>query len=109
MAELALVRNRVAHHEPVLLRAKHVFAKKTGQPKVGNDLVTSLLSAVEKFERQVTTIIGTARIMAPMASETLDDVAEHVARDVRPLREAFLEAGERLRRERKRRRAERRA
>ena len=81
------IRNRLAHHEPVLFRGKHVFAAKTGEAKLGLDLVTSLLGAVAKFEKESTTVLDTAKLMVPMATNHLDHVAEHIAADLKPIKE----------------------
>jgi hypothetical protein len=107
--DILLTRNRVAHHEPVLIRAKHVFDRKTGEPKTGNELVTSLQGAVEKFERLATTIDQTARIMAPMAGVTLDAIEAELREDLRPLREQLQAKRAQLTAIRDARRAERRA
>jgi hypothetical protein len=106
--DISLTRNRVAHHEPVLIRAKHVFDKTTGETKVGNELITSLQGAVAKFERLAGTIIMTARVMAPMAGSALDDVERQLLRDLVPIREQLQARRAQLAALRDARRAERR-
>ncbi len=85
--DILTTRNRVAHHEPVLIRAKHVFDTNTGEAKAGNELVTSLEGAIEKFQRLSTTIIEAARIMAPMAGTALGQVSAQLTEDLVPLQE----------------------
>ena len=85
------IRNRLAHHEPVLFRGKHVFAAKTCEAKLGLDLVTSLLGAVATFEKEAMTVLDTAKLMVPMAMNHLDHVAEHVAADLKPIKERLEE------------------
>lgn len=107
--DILLTRNRVAHHEPVLIRAKHVFDKNTGSAKTGNELVTSLQGAVEKFERSARTIVHTARVMAPMAEDALDTIEAELRDDVRPLQQQLQTRRAQLTALRDARRAERRA
>jgi hypothetical protein len=106
--EVLRIRNRLAHHEPLLIRSKHVFAKKTGTKKAGSDLVTSLLSAIEKFEKETTKVIETARLMVPMAARHLEHVEGHVQDDLEPLRSLLLEREVELKRQSAERRAARR-
>jgi hypothetical protein len=94
MARLLRLRNRVAHHEPVLFRAKHVFTK-SGDPKTGPDLVASLLGALPQFVNDVQLTVETASAMAPMAAKHLVAVQDLVKSDIGPL-EAKL-VSERLR------------
>lgn len=107
--DILLTRNRVAHHEPVFIRAKHVFDKYTGFAKAGNELVTSLQGALEKFERSAATIVRTARIMAPMAEATLEGIEAELRDDLRPLRQHLQARRAQLTALRDARRAERRA
>ncbi|HEV8450478.1 MAG TPA: hypothetical protein VGQ45_03525 [Gaiellales bacterium] len=79
------VRNRVAHHEPLLFRYKHVCAKKGGAPKTGNDLVTSLLGALDKFHRRAERIISAASVIAPQAESQLESARLSLVKDTRPL------------------------
>jgi len=106
--DILLTRNRVAHHEPVLIRAKHVFDRNTGEAKTGNELVTSLQGALDKFERLARTVDQTARIMAPMAAATLDAIEAELHGDLRPLRERLQSKRAQLTALRDARRAERR-
>lgn len=107
--DILLTRNRVAHHEPVVVRAKHVFNKNTGVAKTGNELITSLQGALEKFERSAVAIIRTARIMAPMAEVALDAIEAELRDDLRPLRQQLQTRRAQLTALRDARRAERRA
>jgi hypothetical protein len=106
--EVLPLRNRVAHHEAVLFRAKHVFAKKTGLPKTGADLITSLISRVAKFHEQVELVATTATAMAPMASDHLDGVPGSVRADLEPLEQLLAERRDELRRFTEERRAAKR-
>ncbi len=97
MTRLLRTRNRVAHHEPLLFRAKHVFTK-SGEPKTGADLVTSLQSAIESFLKEVELTVETAKTIAPMASKYIDSVPDMVRADIAPF-EAVLTAERRRLRE----------
>jgi hypothetical protein len=107
--DILLTRNRVAHHEPVLIRAKHVFDRRTGNAKTGNELLTSLQGALDKFERLSSTINTTARIMAPMAAATLDSIETQLRDDLKPLREQIQTRRAQFAALRDARRAERRS
>lgn len=91
MSRLLLMRNRVAHHEALLFRAKHVF-KRDGDPKVGADLVTSLQGAFPTFLNDVELAITTASTLAdaPDVTRSLEVVSPTIRADVAPL-EATLE------------------
>jgi hypothetical protein len=96
MTRLARTRNRVAHHEPLLFRAKHVFTK-AGEPKVGAALVSSLQEAVPPFLEEVQLTVDTAKTMAPMAAHYLDPVPDLIRTDIAPLEATLREARRRLR------------
>lgn len=100
-------RNRVAHHEPLLFRAKHVFTKR-GEHKTGADLVTSLQGAIEKFLEEVDLIVETARTLAPMASGYLRTVPDAVRTDLASLQGRLLAERDELRLAREARRGQRR-
>lgn len=107
--DILRIRNRLAHHEPLLFRAKHVFAKKTGAAKTGAALVDSLLGAIEKFAKETDSVLKTARAMAPMAAEHLDGTSEELRADVEPLKTLLIERRDDLRLHRDERRAARRS
>jgi hypothetical protein len=94
MTRLLRTRNRVAHHEPLLFRAKHVFAK-NGEPKQGPELITSLQGAISAFLNDVELVVATASTMAPMAAKHIAAVPDHVRVDIAAF-EAVL-AAERVR------------
>jgi hypothetical protein len=98
-------RNRVAHHEPLLFRAKHVFDRKTGEPKNGLALVDSLLGALDKFDRGALRILEIATVLAPMASAHIAPLREELGADLGPFRDHLVETRDRLREERNLRRA----
>lgn len=100
-------RNRVAHYEPLLFRAKHVFTRRA-EPKTGADLVTSLQGAIEKFLEEVDLTVETARTLAPMASGYLKTVPDAVRSDLGPVQARLLAEREELNLARGARRAERR-
>jgi hypothetical protein len=97
MGRLLLTRNRVAHHEPLLFRAKHVFTR-AGDEKQGADLVTSLQGAVAAFLKDVELTVTTAMTIAPMAAKYIDLVPDLVRADIAPF-EAVLTAERRRFRE----------
>lgn len=107
--DILLTRNRVAHHEPMLIRTRYIFDKKTGEPRRGNDLVTSLLGALGKFRRLTDTIVSTAAAMAPMAADELDALKRQVDADTAPLETTLQTRLEELKRAKEGRKAERRA
>lgn len=90
MGRLLLTRNRVAHHEPLLFRAKHVFTK-AGDEKQEADLVTSLQGAVAAFLQDVELTVSTAMTIAPMAAKYIKSVPDLVRADIAPF-EAVLTA-----------------
>lgn len=100
-------RNRVAHHEPLLFRAKHVFTRK-GEPKAGAGLVTSLLGAIEKFVLEAELTVNTARTLAPMATMYVDPIPVRIRNDVEPVRERLASELAAIKRSRDEKRAARR-
>lgn len=109
VGEILMIRNRVAHHEPVLIRWLHVFERKTGEARRGNDLVTSLQGAVTKYERRVDTVIGTAKEMVPVAGDELEQLAAQIAADIEPLKEGLAAKLEENKAAKEARKAERQA
>ena len=77
MNKLLRMRNRVAHHEPLVFRSKHVFTG--GVAKPDPELVGSLLEgALPSFYADVDRALETARLLAPMAA------GEGAVRDASP-------------------------
>lgn len=105
MGNLLLLRNRVAHHEPILFRKKHMYSKH-GEAKRGADLVTSLQSAIEKFLAQADGAVETARALAPVAADYLDPLPDAIRGDVQALQERLAARVGALREARDRRLAE---
>jgi hypothetical protein len=99
MTRLLRIRNRVAHHEPLLFRAKHVFSKQ-GEPKVGADLVASLEGAVTGFLKDVELVVSTASVMAPMAAKHIATVPDDVRVDIGAFEAKLVAERVRLRHER---------
>jgi hypothetical protein len=99
MTRLLRTRNRVAHHEPLVFRAKHVFTK-AGDEKVGADLVTSLQGAVEAFMQDVQLAVSTASTMAPMAAKHIASVPDQVRVDIGAFEALLASERARLREER---------
>ncbi len=108
MTRLLRLRNRVAHHEPVLFRAKHVFTR-AGDPKAPIDIVLSLQSALTNFEEEVELTVSTAKAMAPMAARHVADVPTHVKAEIGPLGATLVKELARLRELRESRKAARKA
>jgi hypothetical protein len=81
MTRLLRTRNRVAHHEPLLFRAKHVF-KKDGEAKAGAALVTSLQGAIEAFLVDVELTVETASACASTAAKYIEAVPDQVRGDI---------------------------
>jgi hypothetical protein len=79
-------RNRIAHHEPILFRGKHVFDDQ-GAAKVPIALADSLLGALEKFAKRVGRIADAAKAFAPMAAGNIDTATAVVDSALEPLRE----------------------
>ena len=105
--DILRIRNRLAHHEPLLFRRKHLLHKKTQKPKSDADLVTSLQGAIESFRREAEEVVEIARAMAPLASDHLDLVSEQIASDLDPLAARLAEERAKLREAREARRASR--
>lgn len=103
------IRNRVAHHEPLLFRRKHMVAKRSGDQKSGADLVTSLQGAITAFQEDAREVIEVAKSMVPTAGIHLDRVLKQLDADVKPFADRLAAQRERLRVERETRRNERRS
>ena len=102
------IRNRVAHHEPLLFRRKHVLVPKSGAERHGPDLVTSMQGAVAAFRQEALEVVEVAKAMVPAAKVHLDRVLSQLNTDVGPLAARLDSERERLRAEREIRRSERR-
>jgi hypothetical protein len=106
--QVAQLRNRVAHHEPVLFRSKHIFTK-TGDPKLPIDLIASLTGAIQKFVRNYEEVFTAATSFAPMAADHLEEAKNAVGVLLTPFAEHLSGRLEELRHETRVRRAARRA
>lgn len=106
--DILRIRNRLAHHEPLLFRRKHVVARKTGEEKRGADLVTSLEGAIDSFRRDAREVVQVANSMVPTAGVHLDRVMQQLDGDIEPFAHKLRQERERLRSEREARRTERR-
>jgi hypothetical protein len=100
-------RNRVAHHEPLLFRAKHVLTR-SGVPKTGADLAVSLLGAIDTLVEEVRLTVLTARTLAPIVAPRLERVQPQVESRVSGLAQRLVEERDRIRSARDARRAARR-
>jgi hypothetical protein len=108
MGRLLRTRNRVAHHEPLLFRTKHLF-RRDGSPKNAAELVTSLEGRIPGFLAEVDLAVETAVAMAPMAARFLEAVPDQIRGDVGPLQAAVAAERRRLREARDARLAARQA
>jgi hypothetical protein len=96
MGRLLRIRNRVAHHEPLVFRAKHLL-RRDGSPKNAAELVMSLEGAIPAFLAEVDLAVETAIVMAPMAARFLEEVPDQIRADVGQLQAAVAAERRRLR------------
>lgn len=106
--DILRIRNRLAHHEPLMFRRKHVISRKSGQAKEGLDLVSSLQGAITSFRREASEVVAVAGAMVPAASPHLQRVMDQLDEDVTSLSAELGAARTRLEAARDERRAERR-
>ena len=106
--DILRIRNRLAHHEPLMFRRKHVVARKTGVTKSGPDLLSSLRGAIESFQREAREVVEVAEAMIPAARPHLERIMQQLDADVAPLMDKLDAEQNRLRSERDARRARRR-
>lgn len=85
----AYLRNRVAHHEPLLFRNKHVTEDRGD--KVGLQLVGSLESAIQAFRIDATKTVDLAKAFCPMAVQRLDGLLQEVDAALGPLEERIAD------------------
>lgn len=97
MSGLLRTRNRVAHHEPLMFRAKHVFNAKSGEPKTPAELVPSLQDAIPPFLTEVDLAVTTAQCIAPDASRYLDSLPDKIRAEIAPLEAKLTLERQRLR------------
>lgn len=102
-------RNRVAHHEPLLFKKKHLFHK--GVARNERDLIVAVLEgAFPNFRKEVSIAVETARVMVPQAGAQLDRIVADVEESLLPFDDRLAAIRERMRAERRERiAAERRA
>lgn len=93
MSQVLRMRDRVAHHEALLFRAKHVFDR-DGEPKAGLDLITSVESAIQSFTKDVELAVETAKTMAAPALKFLEAVPDTIRAEIAAFEAAL--AAERL-------------
>jgi hypothetical protein len=86
MTSFLRLRNRIAHHEPVLFRAKHVFDRRTGEAKSGAALIDGLEGGLATFAGDALKTIELARTIAPPAGTHLHGLEHAIQADINPLR-----------------------
>lgn len=91
MSSLNDVRNRIAHHEPLVIRRGNIYTRR-GDSKAQADLIVSLGGALDKFERQVGEATRIAQVIVPPATARLSEVPKDIHRALQPLREALRAA-----------------
>jgi len=108
MTSFLRLRNRIAHHEPVLFRAKHVFDRRTGEAKSGAALIDGLEGGLATFAADALKTIELARTIAPPAGTHLHGLEHAIQADINPLQERLANARAGIRKARDARRAGRR-
>jgi hypothetical protein len=98
LSKLALTRNRIAHHEPLLFRRKNIF--RGDDPMRDAELIVSLENALAAFRREVELVTSTARVIVPMAATDIDPIGHQVEVAVEPLKAAIAAERERFRKAR---------
>jgi hypothetical protein len=89
-------RNRVAHHEPLLLNTKHVFTK-AGEAKNPHDLALAVGDGITKFLKEVDLTVKTAQCFAPMAAKYIEVVPDKIRAEIAPFRASVEKEQRRLR------------
>lgn len=100
------IRNRIAHHEPLLFQRKHVIESKTGVEKSGLGLIDSLQGAINAFMNEADKVVQVAKAMVPAAATHLDSVLPRLRGDIEPLATKLDQEAARLRKAREARIAE---
>jgi len=98
LSKLALTRNRIAHHEPLLFRRKNIYNGEEAMS--GAELIVSLENALAAFRREVELLTATANVIVPVAVKDLEPVAQQVDTAVEPLSTAISAERERFRKAR---------
>jgi len=101
-------RNRVAHHEPLLFKKKHLFLDDA--PRTERDMVVAVLEgAFKTFRKEVRVAVDTATAMVPQAAGALGDVSLAIEAALKPLEQRLMDIRERMKAERRKRIADERA
>jgi len=85
MNKLGDLRNRVAHHEPIVVRAKNVYGKNL-TARTGPGLVQAVGSALDAFVVDVDVAVEAAGILAPVATKYLGAVRPQIDSTLAPTR-----------------------
>lgn len=84
MLALLRTRNRIAHHEPLIIRSKDVLTKKN-EPRPTVNLIEALQVSLTRFTKRVQVATDVATALAPVAKKYLATVPGQVAEDLLPL------------------------
>lgn len=104
------MRNRVAHHEPVLFRRRHLF-NKDGTERTPSDILVNVeQGALPNFRREASIAMETAEALVPAAAKPyLDEAARVIDTALNPLEKRVAHMRDELRKQRQARVAAREA
>lgn len=95
------MRNRVAHHEPVLFRKRHLFNKDGTERTPSDILVNAAQGALPNFRKEVMIAIETAEAFVPVAAKPhLREATRVIDEALKPLEERVSRVREELRKQR---------
>lgn len=104
MNEMVDLRNRIAHHEPIVLRGRAVFAR-DGEPQPPLAILRNASQGFETFEQRVDRIRELAAVLAPRATADVEKIPPAIRALLRPVGELIEQSRARLEAERDRRKA----
>jgi hypothetical protein len=103
--EMVALRNRIAHHESVVFRARSVFSK-AGEQQPPLAILRNVRAGLDDFDGKVGRLVALATALAPLSAEMLGEITTSIQAHSAPLIQRLDAAEEHFRAERSRRRPE---
>jgi hypothetical protein len=85
------LRNRVAHHEPIVLRVRAVVTRR-GEPQPPLAILRNASQGLDKFDDTVARVVALAATLAPRAAPDVENIPATVTTLLHPPRQRITTA-----------------